>query len=152
MVLTLRWGGVMNQHSIIKRCWFCVCEIIRYNWQTTILSIFQSIICIVACPCIFRPDWPEKALQSQHIALAGRLDSHITSGCHHTSRWSFWIGPKMGQRAKVKVWEDWAAATRTFHIQPEPLINAFHMEIVSTGKATNLHHQKLARSSGIPSK
>jgi hypothetical protein len=47
--------------------------------------------------------------------------------------------PEIVQRAQIQVGEDRAPAPRALDIQPEPLVNALHMEIVCTWESTDLY-------------
>jgi len=44
---------------------------------------------------------------------------------------------------KIKIRKCWTTTSRTTHVKPKPLVYAFHMEIVTTGQPTNLHHIKM---------
>lgn len=46
------------------------------------------------------------------------------------------------ERTQVQVGEDGAPAPRALDIQPEPLVNALHMEIMRTWQPTHLHIQQ----------
>ena len=47
--------------------------------------------------------------------------------------------PKIVQRTQVQVGEDGAPAPWTLDIQPKPLVDALHMEIVRAWEPTDLH-------------
>lgn len=47
--------------------------------------------------------------------------------------------PEIVQRTQVQVGEDRAATPWALDIQPEPLVDALHMEIVRAWEPTDLH-------------
>ena len=94
------------------------------------------------------PDWTEQQpLQPHQVALPSRLWPHVSSRCScccyiaGTGGWMIWFAgwPKIVQCAQVQVGEDGASAPWALNIQPEPLVDALHMEIVRTWEPTHLH-------------
>lgn len=97
-------------------------------------------LCSIPLTAVFRPYGAEKPLHSQQIALARSLVSNIWSSSDNVGRgwWPLCIRGDVRQRTQVEVREDGATASGAFHVQPEPLVDALHVKIVSTGQTSDL--------------
>jgi hypothetical protein len=88
----------------------------------------------------------QQPLQPQQVALPSRLRRpHVPRHrrrCHLAGRRPVRLGgwPEVVERAQVEVGEDGAPATGALDIQPEPLVDALHMEIVRAREPTDLHN------------
>jgi hypothetical protein len=94
------------------------------------------------------PDRAEQQpLQPHQIALTCRLRPHVSRRCscrRYIAGAGGWMvrlagRPKIVQRTQVQVGEDGAPAPWALDIQPKPLVDALHMEIVRAWEPTDLH-------------
>lgn len=94
--LVLRRGGLANKHASNWGNWLHICCLSCCQNYISILNSFQINIYMAGSPWILCTDWSEQTLQSQQIALAWRLGSHISGGCYNSCRGPFRVRTNIG--------------------------------------------------------
>ena len=67
-------------------------------------------------------DGAEETMEAKEVVVARGLRGNVVG--------SGGGGGDVGQCCEVQVWKDRAAASGALHVQPQPLVNAFHVEVV----------------------
>ncbi|RZR71959.1 hypothetical protein BHM03_00009143, partial [Ensete ventricosum] len=109
------------------------------------LNVPKAVDAAATTSVLTPPYRAKQPLQPQEIALTCRLGSHIPSGCcHFAGRRALRIRLEVGECTQVKVGKHRAPASGALHIQPQPLVDALNMEVVSTRQASDLHECKFS--------
>ena len=92
----------------------------------------RRCFCSIPLAAVLQPYGAEQSLQSQQIALARSLVSHVLNCSGNIARGPLCICVDVRQCTRVEVREFRATASWALHVEPELLVDALHVKIVST--------------------